>query len=114
MEALKYHLLPERRSMLQNPRTKPRKSTVGSLFVVGGKDTNNGKIIDHLKDTTLGGGAASDGCVLSTALPGGWANLQAIASLWYLGGGKAWFYLGRFPESKNQPTNLKESCSRAF
>nr|UZC49351.1 kelch-like protein [Carassius auratus]WEX30160.1 Kelch-like protein 4-B [Carassius auratus] len=35
MEAMKYHLLPERRPMLQSPRTKPRKSTVGSLYAVG-------------------------------------------------------------------------------
>ncbi|KAL7981696.1 hypothetical protein Chor_010891, partial [Crotalus horridus] len=32
MEAMKYHLLPERRPMLQSPRTKPRKSTVGVLY----------------------------------------------------------------------------------
>lgn len=39
MEAMKYHLLPERRPMLQSPRTKPRKSTVGTLFAVGGMDS---------------------------------------------------------------------------
>ena len=38
MEAMKYHLLPERRSMMQSPRTKPRKSTVGALYAVGGMD----------------------------------------------------------------------------
>nr|CAD7599673.1 unnamed protein product [Timema genevievae] len=42
MEALKYHLLPERRPMLQSPRTRPRKSTVGALFAVGGMDANKG------------------------------------------------------------------------
>ncbi|XP_069941276.1 kelch-like protein 5 isoform X2 [Cherax quadricarinatus] len=42
LEALKYHLLPERRSTLQSPRTKPRKSTVGDLYVVGGMDSNKG------------------------------------------------------------------------
>ncbi|XP_008117897.2 kelch-like protein 4 [Anolis carolinensis] len=42
MEAMKYHLLPERRSMLQSPRTKPRKSTVGSLYAVGGMDATKG------------------------------------------------------------------------
>uniref|UniRef100_A0A803TYW9 BTB domain-containing protein n=1 Tax=Anolis carolinensis TaxID=28377 RepID=A0A803TYW9_ANOCA len=42
MEAMKYHLLPERRSMLQSPRTKPRKSTVGSLYAVGGMDVTKG------------------------------------------------------------------------
>uniref|UniRef100_A0A673FPM3 Kelch-like protein 5 n=1 Tax=Sinocyclocheilus rhinocerous TaxID=307959 RepID=A0A673FPM3_9TELE len=36
MEAMKYHLLPERRPLLQSPRTRPRKATVGALFAVGG------------------------------------------------------------------------------
>lgn len=44
MEALKYHLLPERRSALQSPRTHPRKSTVGTLYVVGGMDANKGEL----------------------------------------------------------------------
>lgn len=43
MEAMKYHLLPERRLSLQNARTKPRKSTVGVLYAVGGMDTSKGK-----------------------------------------------------------------------
>lgn len=43
MEAMKYHLLPERRSMMQSPRTKPRKSTVGSLYAVGGMDATKGR-----------------------------------------------------------------------
>ncbi|KAM8848709.1 kelch-like protein 4 isoform 2-T2 [Synchiropus picturatus] len=42
MEAMKYHLLPERRPMFQSPRTKPRKSTVGSLYAVGGMDATKG------------------------------------------------------------------------
>ncbi|XP_043912925.1 kelch-like protein 4 [Protopterus annectens] len=42
MEAMKYHLLPERRPMMQSPRTKPRKSTVGSLYVIGGMDASKG------------------------------------------------------------------------
>ncbi|XP_041076447.1 kelch-like protein 4 isoform X1 [Polyodon spathula] len=42
MEAMKYHLLPERRPMLQSPRTKPRKSTVGALYAVGGMDASKG------------------------------------------------------------------------
>ncbi|XP_061440234.1 kelch-like protein 5 isoform X4 [Rhineura floridana] len=42
MEAMKYHLLPERRPMLQSPRTKPRKSTVGVLFAAGGMDATKG------------------------------------------------------------------------
>ncbi|UYV64104.1 KLHL4 [Cordylochernes scorpioides] len=42
LEALKYHLLPERRLALQSPRTRPRKSTVGSLLIVGGLDGYKG------------------------------------------------------------------------
>ncbi|XP_068614372.1 kelch-like protein 4 [Brachionichthys hirsutus] len=42
MEAMKYHLLPERRPMFQSPRTKPRKSTVGALYAVGGMDAAKG------------------------------------------------------------------------
>lgn len=42
MEAMKYHLLPERRHMMQSPRTKPRKSTVGALYAVGGMHTMKG------------------------------------------------------------------------
>lgn len=34
VEALKYHLLPERRSTLQSQRTRPRKSTVRVLFKI--------------------------------------------------------------------------------
>ena len=42
MEALKYHLLPERRLAMQSSRTKPRKSTVGLLYAVGGMDCTKG------------------------------------------------------------------------
>ena len=42
LEAMKYHLLPERRSLLQSTRTCPRKSTVGYLYAVGGMDTSKG------------------------------------------------------------------------
>ncbi|XP_006129111.2 kelch-like protein 1 [Pelodiscus sinensis] len=42
LEAMKYHLLPERRTLMQSPRTKPRKSTVGTLYAVGGMDNNKG------------------------------------------------------------------------
>lgn len=36
LEAMKYHLLPERRAQMQSLRTRPRKSNVGLLYVVGG------------------------------------------------------------------------------
>lgn len=45
MEAMKYHLLPERRPMFQSPRTKPRKSTVGALYAVGGMDATKGTAV---------------------------------------------------------------------
>jgi kelch-like protein 1/4/5 len=44
IEALKYHLLPERRLSMQSARTKPRKSTVGVLYAVGGMDCSKGTI----------------------------------------------------------------------
>ena len=44
-DAFKYHSLPDRRSTLQSPRTKPRKSTVGMLYAVGGMDNNKGNIV---------------------------------------------------------------------
>lgn len=47
MEAMKYHLLPERRPMFQSPRTKPRKSTVGALYAVGGMDATKGATSAH-------------------------------------------------------------------
>ncbi|XP_062333766.1 kelch-like protein 5 isoform X1 [Osmerus eperlanus] len=42
MEGMKYHLLPQRRPLLQSPRTRPRKATVGVLFAVGGMDATKG------------------------------------------------------------------------
>lgn len=42
MEAMKWHLLPERRPQLTSARTRPRKSTLGRLLVVGGIDANKG------------------------------------------------------------------------
>lgn len=42
MEAMKWHLLPERRQQMMSLRTRPRKSTLGKLLVVGGMDKNKG------------------------------------------------------------------------
>lgn len=44
MEALKWHLLPERRSQVSTKRTRPRKSTMGKLLAVGGMDAHKGAI----------------------------------------------------------------------
>ncbi|KAG8193341.1 hypothetical protein JTE90_022971 [Oedothorax gibbosus] len=45
IEAMKYHLLPERRFLLHSLRTRPRKSTVGDLFVIGGMDGGKGSYL---------------------------------------------------------------------
>ncbi|XP_049820969.1 kelch-like protein 5 [Aethina tumida] len=42
IEAMKWHLLPERRLQMACARTRPRKATLGKLFVVGGMDKNKG------------------------------------------------------------------------
>ncbi|KAJ8917116.1 hypothetical protein NQ315_012606 [Exocentrus adspersus] len=42
MEAMKWHLLPERRLQMASARTRPRKATLGRLLVVGGMDKNKG------------------------------------------------------------------------
>ncbi|KAJ8000474.1 hypothetical protein DPEC_G00180490 [Dallia pectoralis] len=42
MEGMKYHLLPQQRPLLQSPRTRPRKATVGVMFAVGGMDATKG------------------------------------------------------------------------
>ncbi|KAM9792886.1 kelch-like protein 5 [Neosynchiropus ocellatus] len=42
MEGMKYHLLPQRQPLLQSPRTRPRKATVGVMFAVGGMDASKG------------------------------------------------------------------------
>lgn len=44
MEAMKYHLLPERRLSMQSSLTKPRNSTVGVLYAVGGMDSAKGAV----------------------------------------------------------------------
>ncbi|XP_019759290.2 kelch-like protein 4 isoform X1 [Dendroctonus ponderosae] len=42
MEAMKWHLLPERRLQMACSRTRPRKGTIGRLMIVGGMDSNKG------------------------------------------------------------------------
>jgi kelch-like protein 1/4/5 len=42
MEALKWHLLPDRHLQMASSRTRPRKATLGRLLVVGGMDKNKG------------------------------------------------------------------------
>lgn len=44
MEALKWHLMPERRAQISSDRTRPRKSTVGHLLAIGGVDAHRGSI----------------------------------------------------------------------
>ncbi|KAL1502542.1 hypothetical protein ABEB36_007670 [Hypothenemus hampei] len=42
MEAMKWHLLPERRFQMAGLWTRPRKATIGRLMIVGGMDSNKG------------------------------------------------------------------------
>ncbi|XP_060533723.1 kelch-like protein 5 [Cylas formicarius] len=42
MEAMKWHLLPERRVQMTCARTRPRKATIGRLMIVGGMDSSKG------------------------------------------------------------------------
>lgn len=42
MEAMKWHLLPERRLQMVSTRTRPRKATLGRILVVGGMDKTKG------------------------------------------------------------------------
>lgn len=44
MEALKWHLMPERRAQISSDRTRPRKSTIGKLLTVGGIDAHRASI----------------------------------------------------------------------
>uniref|UniRef100_A0AAJ7SKB5 Kelch-like protein 1 n=1 Tax=Petromyzon marinus TaxID=7757 RepID=A0AAJ7SKB5_PETMA len=43
LEAMACHLLPESRALLHSPRLRPRKSTVGLLYAVGGVDAVEGE-----------------------------------------------------------------------
>lgn len=45
-EAMKFHLLPDRRAAMNlGERARPRKSTVGTLYIIGGMDPNKGKTL---------------------------------------------------------------------
>jgi kelch-like protein 1/4/5 len=43
IETMRYHLAPEKRSVMQSIRTKPRKATLGALYCLGGMDSAKGK-----------------------------------------------------------------------
>ena len=45
VEALKYHLLPDRRQSMYSRRTQPRKSYIGLLFAFGADDSGKPNII---------------------------------------------------------------------
>lgn len=42
IDAMKWHLLPERRLQMACAQTRPRKATLGRLLIVGGMDSNKG------------------------------------------------------------------------
>uniref|UniRef100_G1LET7 BTB domain-containing protein n=1 Tax=Ailuropoda melanoleuca TaxID=9646 RepID=G1LET7_AILME len=72
LEAMKYHLLPERRTLMQSPRTKPRKSTVGTLYAVGGMDNNKAKNWNFLGVTVL------EGPIYAVGGHDGWSYLNTV------------------------------------
>lgn len=45
LQAFKWHLLPERRVQMMSWLSRPRKSTLGKLLVVGGMDKNKGSTV---------------------------------------------------------------------
>lgn len=60
MEAMVYHLLPERRLSMQSASTKPRSSTVGVLYAVGGMDSAKGAVSMEKYDLRLNGWSQTD------------------------------------------------------
>ena len=53
IEAMRYHLAPEKRLTMKSIRTKPRKSTLGVLYCLGGMDNVKSKTTEknHLNDS---------------------------------------------------------------
>lgn len=51
MEAVKWHLLPDRRSNLASSRTRPRTSTIGKLLAIGGINGYNMEMYDPRSNT---------------------------------------------------------------
>ncbi|KAI3351704.1 hypothetical protein L3Q82_020534, partial [Scortum barcoo] len=94
MEAMKYHLLPERRPMFQSPRTKPRKSTVGALYAVGGMDATKGSTTIEkydLRTNTWVQVGVMNGRRLQFGVCGGIAVLEG--PMYAVGGHDGWSYL---------------------
>ena len=53
VEALKYHLLPDRRQSMHSRRTQPRKSYIGQLFAFGADDSGKLRVIFQRHATQL-------------------------------------------------------------
>jgi hypothetical protein len=47
IEAMRYHLAPEKRSSMKSIRTKPRKSTLGTLYCFGGINNAKSKNVEN-------------------------------------------------------------------
>jgi hypothetical protein len=47
IEAMRYHLAPEKRLTMKSIRTRPRKSTLGSLYCLGGVENIKSKQIEN-------------------------------------------------------------------
>ena len=54
LEAMKWHLMPECRPQMTSIRSRPRKSTLGKLMVVGGMDKNKGATTIECYDPRIG------------------------------------------------------------
>ncbi|XP_033632334.1 kelch-like protein diablo [Asterias rubens] len=57
-EAKNYHMLPDRRTRMQQERIKPRRSTVGSIYCVGGMDST-GHSLSSVERYNLSNGRVS-------------------------------------------------------
>jgi len=66
VEALKYHLLPDRRQLMYSRRTQPRKSYIGQLFAFGANDS--GKLITGPPTHSVGGQTSDARWCLSVCL----------------------------------------------
>lgn len=49
IETMRYHLAPEKRSLMQSIRTTPRKATLGALYCLGGMDSAKGIVLTNEK-----------------------------------------------------------------
>ncbi|XP_071489401.1 kelch-like protein 12 [Diadema antillarum] len=68
-EAKNYHMLPERRTGMRPTQITPRKSTVGSIYCVGGMDCT-GHSLSHVERLNLGNGRVTIEASMNTPRSG--------------------------------------------